>query len=80
MPLAKILTKQVSLLTVFSALAYVMAYSFQKGVASYYGYPALFIKIDLNTLLYSAVWLLFFSFLFLGALYATLMFDLKGKY
>ena len=80
MPLAKILTKQVSLLTVFSALAYAMAYSFQKGVASYYGYSALFIKIDLNTLLYSAVWLLFFSFLFLGALYATLMFDLKGKY
>lgn len=80
MPLAKIFTKQVSLLTMFSALAYAMAYYFQKGVASYYGYPDLFIKIDLNTLLYSAVWLLFFSFLFLGALYAALMFDLKGKY
>lgn len=80
MSLARVLTKQVSLLTIFTVLAYAMAYCFQKGVASYYGYPDLFIKIDLNTLLYSAVWLLIFSFLFLGALYATLMFDLKGKY
>ncbi|HFP9220517.1 TPA: hypothetical protein ACTXAA_000636 [Raoultella planticola] len=80
MSLAKILTKQVSILTIFSVLAYAMAYYFQKGVASYYGYPDLFVKIDLNTLLYSAIWLLIFSFLFLGALYATLMFDLKEKY
>ncbi|MDF9132399.1 hypothetical protein OU614_20750, partial [Escherichia coli] len=54
MPLAKIFTKQVSLLTMFSALAYAMAYYFQKGVASYYGWICPYISrhlLSLNPLL-----------------------------
>ncbi|EHK3568806.1 hypothetical protein JT624_004400 [Escherichia coli] len=74
------LTKQIPSFTVFTVLAYAMAYSFQKGVASYYGYSDLFIKIDLNTLLYSSVWLLVFSFVFAGGTYFALVFDLKDKY
>ncbi len=80
MELTKLISKQVSALTVFTAVAYGMAYSFQKGIAYYYGYPDLFIKIDLNTLLYSSVWLIFFTVLFLGGIYLTLNYELKDKY
>ncbi|EKY3920326.1 TPA: hypothetical protein RJ955_002877 [Enterobacter hormaechei] len=80
MGLTKTLSKQIPLLTIFTILTYAMAYCYQKGVAAYYGYPDLFIKIDLNTLLYSAAWLLFFSILFLFGLYISLTYDLKGKY
>lgn len=80
MTLTKALSKQIPLLTIFTVLTYTMAYCYQKGVAAYYGYPDLFIKLDLNTLLYSAAWLLFFITLFLCGLYISLSYDLKGKY
>ena len=45
MGLTKTLSKQIPLLTIFTILTYAMAYCYQKGVAAYYGYPDLFIKI-----------------------------------
>ncbi|MEX3170546.1 MULTISPECIES: hypothetical protein [Serratia] len=72
MRIDNLLKNEIPIVTLITALCYGIAYLFQWGYSSYFGYPTEFIYIDINTMLKTLFWLLGF-----GVIAATL---LTGQY
>jgi len=72
MRIDNLLKNEIPIVTLITALCYGIAYLFQWGYSSYFGYPIEFIYIDINTMLKTLFWLLGF-----GVVAATL---LTGQY
>ncbi|WP_139356384.1 hypothetical protein [Izhakiella australiensis] len=60
--------KEIPLVTIALIFSYALAYTFQKGMASFYGFPSDFIAIDINVLVTSFFSVALIAVAFLGLL------------
>ncbi|HGH4791536.1 hypothetical protein [Serratia marcescens] len=58
--------RELSLVTIGTAVAYLSAYFYQLGFFAYFSVPPGFVSVDINTLLFSAVLVVFILYVILG--------------